>query len=33
MPAYVMNSFATKIVTLYKRNLEKNLPTIMGTMC
>jgi len=32
MPASVMNSFSTKIVTLYKRNLEKNLPTIMGTI-
>ena len=32
MPAYGMHSFSTKIVTLYKRNLEKNLPTIMGTI-
>ncbi|MFI5420898.1 MAG: ornithine cyclodeaminase family protein, partial [Nitrososphaerales archaeon] len=32
MPAYGMNSFSTKIVTLYKRNFEKNLPTIMGTI-
>src|ERR1700731_840402 len=32
MPAFVMNSFATKIVTLYKRNLERQLPTIMGTI-
>ncbi|MDA4130736.1 MAG: ornithine cyclodeaminase family protein [Thaumarchaeota archaeon] len=32
MPAYVMNSFATKIVTLYRKNMEKNLPTIMGTI-
>jgi alanine dehydrogenase len=32
MPASVMNSFSTKIVTLYKRNLEKKLPTIMGTI-
>ncbi|MDA4111032.1 MAG: ornithine cyclodeaminase family protein [Thaumarchaeota archaeon] len=32
MPAYGMNSFSTKIVTLYTKNFERNLPTIMGTI-
>ena len=34
MPAYLpsLNSFTTKIVTLYNGNLEKGLPAIMGTI-